>query len=206
LAENRKGDILTLRQISKNGEFRNTKRKLNVAENRNALSPYRKIEGCTLYQRVKFNKVEVDKIAFEDFVHFLNGEMVNILRTKIKEKDTDEVLRTVGRVVFSVFHLTKKQGETFNIDDVLDKVTRKLMQTAVKKSMVQYLQERYTQFKGDELDERQILMEMELAKIVFSFSENHQPIRKAASRYMSLVRTNMTERFLNEPDFIRKKL
>lgn len=151
------------------------------------LKQFVQIRNCTMYQRVKFNKVEVDRIAFDDFVQFLNGEMLVKVRAGIKKKNVEEALRTVCNVSFSIFHLTKKQGETFVLDDILYKMETKTMQIAVKKSIIQYLQERFDMFEGCELENEQMLKEVELAKVVMSFSENHEPIRRAARKYMILA-------------------
>ncbi len=176
-------DQVHLRLLTKAGVLTNSKMILPFSNLKN----YVQIKNCTMYQRVKFNKVEVDKIAFDDFIEFLNEEMLEKIRAGIKKNNVEEALRTVCNVSFSIFHLTKKVGETFVLDDILYKMKTKTMQTAVKKSIIQYLQERFDMFEGCELEDEQMLKEVELAKVVMSFSENHEPIRRAARKYMILA-------------------
>jgi hypothetical protein len=148
---------------------------------------------------VKFNQVEVDKLAFNDFMNHMNRVLVydvEIGRTYKDKEKIDESLRRICNVVFSCFHLMKKQGETFTLDDVLEKAERPLLKVAIKKSMVQYLQERYKFFQENEMADERAVKELELAKTMIVFSEQHTPIMKAAKRYMSLVTTDLKERFV----------
>lgn len=180
-----------LRLLTKAGVLTRTKIILPVK----LLNEYVQIKNCTMYQRVKFNKIEVDKLAFDDFIEFLNEEMLVKIRAGIKKNNVEEALRTVCNVSFSIFHLTKKTGETFVLDDILYKMKTKTMQTAVKKSIIQYLQERFDMFEGCELEDEQMLKEVELAKVVMAFSENHEPIRRAARKYMILATRVLQENY-----------
>lgn len=194
LVEKFEKGIASLRLLTKSGMFTLQTKKTELKR-----SEYVEIKNCSLYQRIKFNKVEVDKIAFEDFIDHLNKELYTNLVYAIQNKTSDELLRKVSRVVFSVFHLSKKEHMSFDLDDVLERMDKKLMATAVKKSMVQYLQERVGYF-GDnpDLEPKYMQMEMELAKTIFTFSSAHPPIRKAAEKYLKVVISGMRDRGIYE--------
>jgi hypothetical protein len=199
LVEKRVGTLLTLRLLTRTGAFTPTKKMQDAKAMRSV--QWERIPDCKLYQRVKFNKVAVDKVAFDDFMFHLNNVLAFKVEAARKDEDKEvlkEVLRKVGVVVFSCFHLTKKQGATFNLDDVLDKAKTHLLKVAIKKSMVQYLHERFDNFQGNELEDSQVVKELELAKTMFVFSENHGPIKKAAKLYMNLITTDMKDRFIEE--------
>jgi hypothetical protein len=181
--------LVHLRLLTKSGVLTKTKLILPVA----MLKNYSEIKNCKMLQRVLFNKVAVDKIAFDGFIEFLNLEMLPVIRAGIKDGTVNESLRKVCGVTFSIFHLSRKAGETFSLDDVLYKLETKTMQTAVKKSIIQYLQERYDMWDDCELEDDLMLKEVELAKTVMAFSEKHEPIRRAARKYMMLVTQEIRE-------------
>lgn len=197
LVEKKEGDFLFLRQLTKSGMLTSVKKVQDVKQMKSI--QWDRIANCTLYQRVKFNKAAVDKIAFDDFMAHMNQILVynvEIGRMYRDKEKVNEALRQIGRVVFSCFHLTKKMGETFTLDDVLDRSKSELLKVSIKKAMVQYLQERYENFSDNELEDKQVEKELELAKTMIVFSEKHEPIKKAAKRYMNLITTDLKERFV----------